>query len=132
MERLLKFFRENLSLKIGAIFFAALLWFHTVTEKTYDYNFEITRSVIHIPEGYRLVDDSIPNVEARLSGKGKSLLECFDENALYLDIDLSGYHAGSFEYPVDVSSIVLPKAELLSVVEIIFPRFIRLQLVKES
>ncbi len=83
MERLLKFFMENLSLKIGAIFFAALLWFHTVTEKTYEYNFEITRSVIQIPEGYRLVDDSIPNVEARLSGKGKSLLECFDENALF-------------------------------------------------
>jgi hypothetical protein len=132
MNRLSKFFVGNIPLKIGAVIVAALLWFHTITEKTYEYNFEIKKSVIKLPDGYRLAHEDIPNVEVRLSGSGKSLLECFDENALYLDIDLTGFRAGTFEYPVEASNIILPQSDELSVEEVVFPKFIRLEMVKKS
>jgi hypothetical protein len=132
MQSIQSIFLSNLPLKIGAVFFATLLWFHTITEKNYQYNLEVTRSIIELPEGMRLVDEKIPNVEVTLYGKGKSLLECFEKGAVYLNIDLSGYSAGSFEYPVDASNVVLPKAENLSVVDIVFPKFIHLELVKTS
>ncbi|MCP4632811.1 MAG: hypothetical protein GY855_07775 [candidate division Zixibacteria bacterium] len=132
MDRIGVFFVKNLPLKIGAVIFAALLWFHTVTEKTYEYNFEVTRSQIQLPEGYTLIDDTIPNIEIKLTGKGKSLLECFDPNALLLDVDLTGYNAGSFEFPVDAQNIILPKSERLAITEVIFPKFIHLHLIKKD
>ncbi|MBD3170195.1 MAG: hypothetical protein GF307_11985 [candidate division Zixibacteria bacterium] len=132
MDSVSKIFLDNLPLKIGAVFFATLLWFHTVTEKNYEYNFEVERSVVQVPDGYRLAQDSIPTVEVLLGGKGKSLLECFEEEALYLDIDLSAYRAGIFEYPVEATNIILPKVDDLWVVDVVFPKFIRLELVRKS
>ncbi len=127
-----KILLNNLPMKIGAVFFASLLWFHTVTEKHYEYNFDVTNTVIQLPQGLELGTESIPEVTVRLSGKGKSLLTCFEEDALALNLDLTGYSAGSFEYPVDASRILLPKSESLSVMEVIYPKFIRLEMVKES
>jgi len=123
---------HNLPLKIGALFFAALLWFHTVTDKTYEYNFEVVNSSVKLPSGYRLEDSEIPTIMVKLNGKGKGLLECFDKKSLTLDVDLTGYHAGSFEYPVDASRIILPKSGNILVAEVIFPKFIRLKLVKNT
>ncbi len=123
---------NNLPLKIGAVFFAALLWFHTTTEKNYEYTFEVTHSEVKLPKGLKLTKKEIPPVEVRLGGKGKSLLQCFDKKALTLNIDLTNYKAGTFEYPIDPSDIVLPKTESLSVIDVIFPKFIRLQLIKKT
>ena len=132
MDGISKSLLDNLPLKIGAVFFATLLWFHTVTEKNYEHRFDIDRSVVQVPDGYRLAQDSIPTAEVLLGGKGKSLLECYDDEALYLNLDLSGYSAGSFEYPVEASNVVLPQVDNLWVIDVVFPKFIRLELVRKS
>lgn len=65
---------KNLPLKLTALGLAFLLWFHVVTDKTYDYRAELAFRAAPLPSGWVLTDP-IPNkIRLQVHGAGKDII----------------------------------------------------------
>ncbi|MBD3382961.1 MAG: hypothetical protein GF404_12285 [candidate division Zixibacteria bacterium] len=110
---------RNLTLKIVALVLAGLFWFHVVTEKEYNHEFEVPFVFQGISDGLILTTPPPERIHVRLSGTGKELLGyIFKKPALIYQtaIDERGI------YPVELTSEDLYfddniQAEVVDVIE---------------
>lgn len=65
---------RNIPLKLLAIVFAMVLWFHVATNQRYDLEIPYTFSYVNIPTSLALVDPPVDQVSVLMRGSGKALL----------------------------------------------------------
>ena len=122
---------NNLTLKIGAILLALLLWVHVATNKTYEYQVDLKLSVINIPAGLVLVSDVPPMVTVRVKTTGKQLI-ALSTRQHTLAIDASEYKDGSFERDLTDRDAAAAFDQAYEQVGIVFPRKLFLRFERET
>ncbi len=65
---------KNLPLKLTALGLAFLLWFHVVTDKTYDYRAELAFRAAPLPTGWVLTDPLPDKIRLQVHGSGKDIM----------------------------------------------------------
>ena len=72
--RFLRFLFRNFSIKIAAVFFAAILWFYAVLERNQAMALEMPIRVGKLPAGTVVSAMDTTRALAQLTGKGRDLL----------------------------------------------------------
>lgn len=65
---------KNLPLKLTALGLAFLLWFHVVTDKSYDYRAELSFRTAPLPMGWVLTDPLPETIRLQVHGTGKDIM----------------------------------------------------------
>lgn len=65
---------RNIQLKILAIIFAMVLWFHVATNQSYDLEIAYELAYVNIPDSLAMVEAPVDEVAVMLRGSGKGLL----------------------------------------------------------
>lgn len=122
---------NNLSLKIGAILLALLLWVHVATNKTYEYQFDMTLKVANIPPGLILVSELPATVAVRVKTTGKQLIALATKQHV-LTLDAAEFREGSFEHDLSDREAAAAFDQVYERVDIVFPRKLFLRLEKQA
>jgi YbbR domain-containing protein len=112
-----EFLTKNLALKIVAFFLALLFWFNVVTNKTYEYEFEVNFGLKDLPEGLILITPPPDEIKVRVEGTGKQLLAFIFKNPSLL-YDASGFERGFYRIeltPTDLTFDDNVRARVLAV-----------------
>jgi YbbR domain-containing protein len=118
---------ENISLKLGALFLALLLWFHVTTDRSYEYALSYPLEITNIPDNLILYEDIPKEVKVLVGGKGKTLVRLFLSQKETLRIDGSKLRATENNYQINPEQISLP-SENLKVAEILSPKEFKIKL----
>lgn len=84
---------RNIQLKILAIVFAMVLWFHVATNQRYDLEIVYTINFVNIPETLALSESPIDEVAVMMRGSGKGLMRLMWGERKW-PVDLSRAKAG--------------------------------------
>lgn len=119
---------DNLWLKLGAILLACLLWLYASTDKSYDYTFSYRVELVNLSPELILSEPLPSEVKVKISGKGKELFKLLLLEKRSLKIDAQKYSKGEFTLPLKPEMIEIPERLDLSVIEIISPKVLRIDL----
>jgi len=100
-----EFLTKNLALKIVAFFLALLFWFNVVTNKTYEYEFEVNFGLKDLQEGLILTTPLPDKIKVKIEGTGKQLLAFLLKNPSLL-YDAANFETGIYRIeltPVDLA-----------------------------
>jgi YbbR domain-containing protein len=122
-----KGFFKDIWLKLGALFLALLLWFHVITDRSYEFIFSCPLRVVNVPDNLILYDEVPQEVSFLVKGKGKTILKLFLSQREELKIDGSKFTAREINYQIKPEEISLP-TENLEVQEITFPERFNIKL----
>ncbi|MBN1755502.1 YbbR-like domain-containing protein [bacterium] len=118
----------NLPAKLVSLLIAILIWFHVVTEQSYEYSIDCFLTLVNIPQEYILLSPLPEKVTVRFFGRGKELIKMlFREPSVF--IDAGGFRYGTRNYEILPRDVQLGEREL-SVREIIYPKIISVDLDK--
>ncbi|MGB2697518.1 MAG: hypothetical protein WBD28_06625 [Candidatus Zixiibacteriota bacterium] len=120
------FFRD-IWLKLGALFLALLLWFHVITDRSYEFTLSCPLKVVNIPDNLIIYEEVPREVNFLVKGKGKTILKLFLSQREELKIDGSKFTAREINYQIKPEEISLP-TENLEVQEITFPERFNIKL----
>lgn len=112
---------NNLTLKIGAVVLALLLWIHVATNKSYEYQVEMNLRVANVPRSLVLVSNPPTKVIVRIKTTGKQLIALLAQHHT-VTIDASEYHEGTFDRDLVRSDADAALKENYEDVGIVFPR----------
>lgn len=90
---------RNLQLKILAVIFAMILWFHVATNQRYDREIVYTINFVNIPETLALAEPPIDEVAVMMRGSGKGLMRLMWGERRW-PVDLSRAKAGRQQIPI--------------------------------
>lgn len=122
---------NNLSLKIGAVLLALLLWVHVATNKTYEQQIDVALKLTRIPAGLLLVSDLPATVAVRVKTTGKQLI-ALSAKQLAMNVDASEFREGSFEHDLADRDAAAAFDQVYERVEIVFPRKLFLRFERET
>jgi YbbR domain-containing protein len=112
-----EFLTKNLALKIAAFFLALLFWFNVVTNKSYEYEFEVDFGLKDLPEDLILTTPPPDKVKVRVEGTGKQMLAFLFKNPSLL-YDAGGFEGGFYRIeltPTDLTFSNNVRAHVLAV-----------------
>jgi len=121
---------DNLWLKLGAILLACLLWLHASTDKAYEYTFNYNLKMVNLSPELILAEPVPASIEVQIYGKGKELLKLLLSKERTLRVDSQKFSAGEIELPLKKEMISLPEGLNLSVVDVVSPKTLRIDLQK--
>ncbi len=118
---------SNISLKIGSVFIALLLWLHVVTERWVVETVSAPVKLEQLSAELVVVNDIQEEVRFQVRTKVKQLLllNCFGNP--FMRIDLSGANTGANTVELSEDLIVLPSWRPLEVVSIVGPKQISVE-----
>ncbi len=124
---------NNLTLKIGAVLLALLLWVHVATNKAYEYQLEGMLALTNVPAGLVLVSDFPSTVTLRVKATGKQLIALAAKD-IVVRVDASEFREGSIEHDLTDRIAAAAFDQVYERVEIAFPRklFLRFERVSEK
>ncbi len=124
---------NNLTLKIGAVLLALLLWVHVATNKTYEHQVDMVLQVANIPKSLVLVSEIPSIVTVRVKTTGKQLIALAAKQHV-LTLDGSQFHEGAFEHDLSDRDAAAAFDQVYERVDVVFPRklFIRLERLTEK
>lgn len=122
---------NNLTLKIGAVLLALLLWVHVATNKAYEHQFDVELRLINIPAGLILVSDFPSTVTIRVKTTGKQLIALAAKKTA-VKVDASEFKEGSIEHDLTDRIAAAAFDQVYESVEIVFPRKLFLRFEKEA
>ena len=117
-----KWLFNNLSLKIGSLLIAILLWFHVVTEKQVTETINAPIRLQNLPNNLVITKSSSDTVTFRIKTKIKQLilLELFGHPVM--NVDISHVTWGKNSIKLSSKWIVLPSWRPLDITEIVSPK----------
>jgi len=117
-----KWLFNNLSLKIGSLLIAILLWFHVVTEKQVTEAINSPIRLQNLPKNLVITKTSSDTVTFRIKTKIKQLilLELFGHP--FMNVDISHTTWGKNSIKLSSKWIVLPSWRPLDITEIVNPK----------
>jgi hypothetical protein len=129
---------KNLPLKLTALGLAFLLWFHVVTDKTYDYRAELAFRAAPLPAGWVLTDPLPETIRLQVHGSGKELMrllweggtaELLVEPGLHEQITVTAAHLQlNMDAEVGVQRVIDPTHVMVSVDSLVRqPKRVRFQ-----
>lgn len=113
---------NNLALKIGSVFIAALLWFHVVTERWVVETITAPIKFQDLPADLVVVNDVQSEVRFQVRTKVKQLILLTYFGSPFMRIDLSTLNQGGNTLDLSEELIVLPSWRPLEVVGIVGSR----------
>ncbi|MBN2541728.1 YbbR-like domain-containing protein [bacterium] len=119
---MLKTIFSHLPAKIFSLVIAIVIWFHVITEQSFEYEFDCILKIVNIPTGYVVLSDIPKRVKIRFEGKGKELMKMYFKEQDVL-IDAAGFKYGNRRYELSSRDVDLPESHV-SVKEIISPKAI--------
>jgi YbbR domain-containing protein len=116
---------ENLWVKIAAILLAVLLWFHVVTDKTYENKIHLPLMQVDLPPELVLAEPPTDSILVTVSATGKMLLRTnWKKRGMRLIVNRS--YPGKFRVDITPENLSLVKAETVHLIDVISPREIML------
>jgi len=122
---------NNLTLKIGAILLALLLWVHVATNKAYEHQFDVELRLVNVPAGLILVSDFPSTATIRVKTTGKQLI-ALAAKEIVVQVDASEFTEGSFEHDLTDRIAAAAFDQVYERVEIVFPRKLFLRFEREA
>lgn len=107
---------------------ACLLWLYASTDKPYEYAFSYRVELVNLSKELSLAEPLPAEVKVKISGKGKELLKLLLLEKRNLKIDAQKYSKGEYILPLKAEMIEIPERLDLSVIEIISPKVLRIDL----
>lgn len=108
---------KNMEIKIGAVAIALFLWFHVVTERTYEDTIRVPVKLVGVPKGLVLATAVPRNVRVRVVGKGKRLLALRSAN-LEARLDLASIRSRRKTFWLKANDVGISPTRGVEVVEI--------------
>jgi YbbR domain-containing protein len=121
---------DNLWLKFGAVLLALLLWLYASTDKSYEYTFNYSLELANLSPEFILAEPLPKVVKVRVYGRGKELLKFLLFEKKNLKIDAREFHTGELIFPLKKEIIDIPEGLNLSVMEVVSPRDLKINLQK--
>ncbi|HWO58079.1 MAG TPA: hypothetical protein VNN55_10980 [bacterium] len=109
---------RNIPLKILAIAFAMVLWFHVATNQRYDLAIRYNLSYVNIPAHLTMSEAPVGSVSVLLRGTGKALLRLKWGECRW-PLDLSRGHVGTQPIPLQRENVPLYGIKDLEVLELL-------------
>ncbi len=124
---------KNLTLKIGAVLLALLLWVHVATNKAYEYQVDAALRLVNVPAGLILVSDFPSTVTLRVKATGKQLIALAARDVM-VQVDAAEFREGPVEHDLTDRLAAAAFDQVYERVEIAFPRklFLRFERVSEK
>lgn len=97
---------RNIQLKILAIIFAMVLWFHVATNQRYDLEIAYQLAYVNIPDSLAMVEAPTGEVAVMLRGSGKGLLRLMWGERRW-PVDLSRARAGKQQIHIAADNVPL-------------------------
>jgi YbbR domain-containing protein len=119
--------QDNFRIKVGMFSLAILLWFLVVTEKTYDYTFNIPIASVGLKKDRTLARPIPTTARVRFHARGRELLRLIYVNKPYLRLDLETIPRNRIIKPKS-DMVIIPGGLIISPIEIITPDSIPIQL----
>ncbi len=131
-----KFFKRDMSIKLGSFVLAVLLWLFVVTSNAYVYQLEIPLRIINVQEDKTLAEEVPETVTVQFRGSGITYFKAmitrpYSDMSLRIDVqritnfydyNLEDYLA---EHPDNLN---LPRGLNLELVDIVYPEVVHVQL----
>lgn len=112
---MMKYIFSNIGLKIFSLFTATLLWFHVITEKTYEKNTTIPVTYSNLQKDFSLVKPPPKEVKVTFAGTGKELF--WLDKRLKVILDLNSKGIGWHRIDLKDKDINIPDGAKLAVKE---------------
>jgi len=122
---------NNLTLKIGAVLLALLLWVHVATNKAYEHQFDVELRLVNVPAGLVLVSDFPTTATIRVKTTGKQLI-ALSAKEIVVQVDASEFTEGSIEHDLTDRIAAAAFDQVYERVEIVFPRKLFLRFEREA
>lgn len=90
---ILRFFRENLAVKLLSLAFAVVLWFFVMGEQRHEVSYVVPVEYLNLPRGLTIANEVPAAVAVTVSGP-RALLVHLGPDDLRLPLDLSGLRPG--------------------------------------
>jgi len=97
---------RNMQIKILAVIFAMVLWFHVATNQRYDLEVLYTISFVNIPESLVMAQEPVDEVAVFLRGSGKALMHLMWGERRW-PVDLSRAKAGRQQIHIQAANVPL-------------------------
>ena len=121
---------ENLWLKIIALFFGLLLWFHVATEKNYTYQLYLPVSKIILKDGLTLNSKPPDSLMVTVSATGKQLMRK-KWRSRGLKIIASQFTSGQYDLNLNTSNVLITSTTTdVTLSEILSPSNIKISVDK--
>ncbi|MBL7074224.1 hypothetical protein ISS37_03155 [candidate division KSB1 bacterium] len=124
---LIRFFTEDMALKVGLLLLASFVWFFVVTNLEYEYAFSIPISIENLKEGKILVKEVPQNAQVLFRGNGRNLLTLryLSDVKLRLDLKTINWY---YDFILKNRYVELPRGMDVKVVEVIEPDTVTISL----
>ncbi len=120
MELKLGWISENFKIKVGMFFLAVMLWFLVVSEKSYDYSFDVPILAVGLRPGLTLAKPLPAKVRVHFHARGRELIRMLVANKPHVRLDLSALtHSRIVRLKSEM--ITIPGGLLVSVADIVTP-----------
>lgn len=120
---------NNLSIKIGAVFLAVVLWLFAKGEQTVDRAFPIPLVLRNLPEDLTTFARPPESILVVLTGANKELVKLSLWGEPYAFVDMAGAESGQvFRVSLSAANIVLPRDAEVQVAEVRDPKNLDLEI----
>lgn len=116
-----KWLTANFGLKILSVFIAILLWFHIITERSYQAVFNVPIYITNISKNLVLTQFPPPTAKVKLKARGKELIRLKFGEQLKIVCDFSGASKGWRRIDLTNDNVVVPYRAKITVVDVFNP-----------
>jgi hypothetical protein len=121
---------KNLGLKILSVITAGIIWFHVVTERSYETQVKVPIKWKTLSEGIVVTKEPPGSVEVRIRGKGKELVRF--SKKLEINLSFSKEEVGWRKIILKEENIKMPQRVKFEVVELIGPKSFVIRIEKKG
>ncbi len=123
----LKFVIKHPGVKITAVILAFLLWVHVVTDRTYEYTYELPFHIEGLRDGLMLASEVPDKCAVNVKGTGKQLLK-FLVNVDEARMSVADYSTGLYAVDLSPADLIIDHKDASEILDVVSPRKLRLRI----
>ncbi len=117
--------QQNFRVKAGLFILAVLLWFLVVTERTFEYAFELPVVPVNVKEGKVIAQEYVRYALVKFEADGKDLLRMQFIKKPFLELNLSTINY-FFTFNLKPEMVIIPSGINANILDIVFPDSIKI------